>query len=286
MKTFLVPTDFSANAENALHFAILMARDQGARILLVNVFHAPLMGSAIAGSVFGDELQALKNSAELKLRTQCIKIAHAGGVPYEYMAREGDTVQVLLEVIRKRNPDFVIMGTKGESDIGQLLFGNNTSELIEKTSCPVMAIPGNARFSKPVKKIAYATSYLKSDIDAIKKMIEIAQPINATISVLHVAEGTLGPDEEAALMGKFMNDIQAHVEYPRVAFEVLNGEDVAERLEAYITTGGADMLVLSTRVRNYFGRLFGDSITKTLTQLSDIPLVAFHHNRKEAEKVY
>jgi nucleotide-binding universal stress UspA family protein len=285
MKTFLVPTDFSPGAENALHFAIILAGMQKARIVLLHVFQPPYMVTNVPNTIFLSQLEEIKEEAERKLKSQCIKIEHAGDIPYEYLAEEGAATEVILKVSKRIKPEVLIMGTKGESNLGRLMFGSNTAQVIERSVCPVMAIPSESRFNNQVKKITYATNYLRSDIDAIRKMLEFVTSFNAQINILHIADGSIEPEEENALMGRFMELVQKNINYPHLSFELLQGEDVVHKLREYIRLSSSDMLVLSTQFRNYFERLFDDSITRNIAQQSGIPLLVFHHTKKTAVKV-
>ncbi|MBK7309938.1 MAG: universal stress protein [Sphingobacteriaceae bacterium] len=44
MKTILIPTDFSSNANNALNYAIELCKKDPAKLLIVNAYKADLEG--------------------------------------------------------------------------------------------------------------------------------------------------------------------------------------------------------------------------------------------------
>jgi nucleotide-binding universal stress UspA family protein len=278
MKTILVPTDFSKNAENALHFAIALAKQQKATLILLHAYQMPVAVSPVPFNLLILEKEEAKQDATNKLRTLSAQIDHAGGVSYEYLLEEGDAVEVISNIVKEKNVDLIVMGSKGASGLAGVIFGGVATSVIEKASCPVMAIPERTSLNKPIKKITYATDYQKNDTRVIGKIIELAEPIRAQVNIIHISKDGISSDEESKLMSQFMKKVNDVISYNNLSFQMLHGQDVEEQLEKYIADNSTDILILSTHHRSFFDRLFEKSITKDLTLKATIPLVAFHYN--------
>jgi nucleotide-binding universal stress UspA family protein len=278
MKTILVPTDFSKNAENALHFAIALAKQQKATLILLHAYQMPVAVSPVPFNLLILEKEEAKQDATAKLRTLCAQIDHAGGVSYEYLLEEGDAVEIISNTVKEKNVDLIVMGSKGASGLAGVIFGGVATSVIEKASCPVMAIPESTSLTKPIKKITYATDYQKNDTRIIAKIIELAEPIRAQVNIIHISKDGISSDEESKLMSQFMKKVNDVISYNNLSFQMLHGQDVEEQLEKYIADNSTDVLILSTHHRSFFDRLFENSITKDLTLKATIPLVAFHYN--------
>lgn len=278
MKTILVPTDFSTNAENALHFAIALAKQQHATLILLHAYQMPVAVSPVPFNLLILEKEEAKQDATTKLRTLSAQIDHASGVSYEYLLQEGDAVDVISNTVKEKNVDLIVMGSKGASGLAGVIFGGVATSVIEKASCPVMAIPERTSLNKPIKKITYATDYQKNDTRIIGKIIELAEPIHAQVNIIHISGDEISPDEESKLMSQFMKKVNDVISYNNLSFQMLHGQDVEEQLEKYIADNSTDVLILSTHHRSFFDRLFEKSITKDLTLQATIPLVAFHYN--------
>jgi nucleotide-binding universal stress UspA family protein len=278
MKTILVPTDFSKNAENALHFAIALAKQQHATLILLHAYQMPVAVSPVPFNLLILEKEEAKQDATNKLRTLSAQIDHAGGVLYEYLLEEGDAIDIISNTVKEKNIDLIVMGSKGASGIAGVIFGGVATSVIEKASCPVMAIPESTSLTKPIKKITYATDYQKNDTRIIAKIIELAEPIRAQVNIIHISKDGISSDEESKLMSQFMKKVNDVISYNNLSFQMLHGQDVEEQLEKYIADNSTDVLILSTHHRSFFDRLFENSITKDLTLKATIPLVAFHYN--------
>lgn len=286
MKTILVPTDFSKNADNALLFAMLLAKKQNAKLILLHAYQLPVSPAAVPFNVLSDEKEELKQETIRKLKALCQEIEHAGGISYEYLAEEGETIPTILLACEQKKSDLIVMGTKGATGLAGIIFGSTASHVLEKASCPVMAIPEASKFTHPIKKITYATDYRQSDIHAIYKLIEIASTLNAQVNILHISGDEISAEEEVKLMDEFRKKVNKSVFYNNLSFQLLHGNNVEEELEHYIANDSTDMLVMATHFRNFIDRLFGKSITKDIVEETNVPLIAFHYRENAPVKVF
>jgi nucleotide-binding universal stress UspA family protein len=277
MKTILIPIDFSSNSENALNYAIDFAKKENAKLVLLNVFDISYASGAVPYTILAEERSNLKKESDEKLKVASLKIEFAGCTHHEAISIEGFTVDVILDVIKKKQVDLVIMGTKGATGFSGVIFGSNTAKIIEDSTCPVIAIPQDAKF-EPIKKITFATNYNHNDIDGLKSLVVLAEPFNAQINVLHVTDDT--DSSEVKLMKAFTDDVKNKISYNNIIFQSLPGNDVDSALQKHIDDNGTNLLVMSTHHRNLFDKIFGKSITKQMAYHINIPLMALHYNGK------
>jgi nucleotide-binding universal stress UspA family protein len=285
MKNILVPTDFSENAENALYYAIDLAKKENAKIILLHAYQINYKNPEVPlDFVLEEEKQVIKESNN-QLKTESLKIAQVGNVMYEYMSIEDSPIDGILNTIKQKEIDLVVMGTKGMSNIFDAILGSNTAKIIEKASCPVIAVPEEALFSG-IKEITYATAYNQSDFYALQKVIEMAKLFDAHVNVLHISDKVNLLDEEKTKFKKFMDDINNKIKYNNISFEILEGENIEDTLEEYLQGHTTNLLIMSTHHRGFFDKIFGNSITKYMAYHSSVPLMAFHHTDKSSVMVY
>ena len=281
MKTILVPTDFSDNADNALYFAIELAKKQKSKLLLVHAFQLPIVVAAVPYDIINNEKLEIKKEAENNLKSLGIKIKHSGDLQYDYFIEEGDTVDVILKYAKEKNAELIIMGTKGASGLKAVLFGSVTESVIEKTELPVLAIPNKTKFSNPIKTITFATNYNLNEIESIKKLIEIAIVLESKIKILHITDEDITNEHEVNLMNKFMKFVNSKITFKPISFQIIHGKNITQQLLNLISSGNTDMLVLSTHYKNFMKNLLEKNITKQVVLKTTIPIVAFHYNDKQ-----
>jgi nucleotide-binding universal stress UspA family protein len=274
MKTILVPTDFSQPANNALTYALAIARKSGARVILMHAYHMPASNT----TVFRDVTSILKQDAERDLADvarQLMADPQNAVVKLETAAVRGDLVNGLKKIADETRADLIVMGTKGTSGLSEILVGTNTASVIEDISCPVMAIPEQATY-REIKQILYATDYQVADDTSISQLAEFASLFGASILLLHVAGNTSHPNRQDQLISEYTEKIKRKVAYPQLSFRLEESPDILNGLNNTIQSMNIDLVAMTTRKRNVYENFFKGSITKKMAYHTHIPLLAFH----------
>ena len=277
MKTILVPTDFSKNAENALAYAVQLAKKEEFKILLFHAFHYNYSGIDTSPEIVLEQSIFIQEGIEKRLKTLAQKTANKHHISCEYINEQGLLTDKLDEVVKTRKIDLIVMGTQGASGLKEIFMGSNTARVIANVVCPVIAIPSKSTFKK-IKKIIYATDYQNYDIDAIQELIAIATNLDAKIEVLHIANGKFTHLEEIKRMEKFQEKVEKKITTEVISFNFLFGLEINDVIEEYLEETTINMIAVSTKHRGLFERIFGNSsITKKIVNHTKIPLIAFHH---------
>lgn len=284
MNTILVPTDFSKCANNAAKYAILLAEKYKSRLIFFHSAFQPIITQSLT-EVY---LQAVETEKKIKTKTLADNI----GIIYNELSKKMDenksrfivmfnanVVEDIIEMIKNENIDLVIMGTKGAGGLKEIFIGSNTAKVIERAKCPVIAVPEDASFIE-IRNITYATDYHESDIEALKKLVEIAKPFNAKINIVHAADEEFTPQFEEFEINKFKNIVRNNIKYSKISFGVEYGKYLEDILQDHIKEEAPDLLAMSTQDRNLMGKILGTSLTKRMAYHTNVPLLAFHHKKE------
>ena len=278
MNTILVPTDFSKNADKALQYGIAIAKKENAKIILVHALDIPLSIQYNSSFLLERKLSVMEEDARIRLKISCIEIEKLK-IECEFLNNPGATVDVIMKAAQKKKADLIVMGTKGKGGIPEVLIGSNTSRIIEKARCPVIAVPPSAKFNG-LHKITYATDYNTLEIRSVKEVVEIAKKFNAKITMLHVSDRKTDKTSEKKLLDDFMKKLKRQIKFIKIAYKLAFGVNLQSALEKHLKLESPDLLVMTTKHRNLFEKIFSPSITKRMAFHSRIPLMAFHHARK------
>ena len=284
MKTLLVPTDFSENAVLAMNYAAELAKEWNARLILFHAYEVPYATGYVSFEALTEEKKSLQASSEKKMKALVHQLHHEH-LAMDSVCVDGDLMNGIAEVVEKYKVSMIVMGTKGASNLANIIFGSNTSHVIEKAHCPVLAIPDGTAYAK-LKNITYATAYESGDLDVIQYLISLAKPFHAQINILHITENSEEPVQDKHQMKKFMDLLMAKIDYNNISFQVMDGANMEETLSEYIEQGSADMLVLSTHHRGFFGRIFGKHVTRQMSYHNRVPLMAFHYLSDSSVKLF
>src|ERR1700751_6465395 len=136
MKTILVPTDFSKNAENALHYAINLAEKTHAKIILLHSFHIDYTNAYVPVNIIEKEIEEAKSKSNKQLKALYDKVSHHTKHPIEVISNQNLAVDAIINATKEYNIDFIVMGTYGATGkLGRQIFGTNSSKVIEKAPC-------------------------------------------------------------------------------------------------------------------------------------------------------
>jgi universal stress protein A len=137
-QTFLVPHDFSDDAEAALDAAVELARRLGAELHLLHAYQQPVdvlspYGVAVPANI-GPELRA---AALARLREIAEPIS---GLKCQAHAVEGPAASVIAEQAQALGADLVVMGTHGRTGLRHLLLGSVAERTLRAAHCPVLTV--------------------------------------------------------------------------------------------------------------------------------------------------
>jgi nucleotide-binding universal stress UspA family protein len=142
IRKILVPTDFSAHADEAFRVAHAVARMIGAEVILFHVAQPPAVVSE------GGRLLAEPGKGEavnLWDRFQGIQPADPNvRVEHEVIVADKPSAGEILDMLDKRGCDLIVMGTHGASWLKQRLLGSVTEEVVRRAHCPVMVVKARA----------------------------------------------------------------------------------------------------------------------------------------------
>ncbi len=283
MKTILFPTDFSTNANQALEYAVELAALAGTTLILLHVYTPILSKDNVYSTLITEEVADAKREAHEKLKviTQTITkefpsiICHA-------QVNVGEPVDEILKVSSDNKVDFIIMGTVGANKLSNMIFGSNTASIIEKSECPVLAVPAGCSFRMP-KRILFATNFSYNDLESVKKLVLLATAFQSEIMLTHVDVSIDEDSDKSTSMENFYKEVMAVTNYPKITYKVVSDHNVTMGLDKIIEDSAIDLFALSTHKRNWFEKIFNPSITKKISHYTFIPLLAFHSPKDEEQ---
>jgi nucleotide-binding universal stress UspA family protein len=138
IRTILHPTDFSSCSRGAFDAACSMARDLGARLVLLHVaqpaeVHALELVNVMPEASPDDWREQLERRLQW-LGTDC------EGILVERWLEEGDPVREILGVAKEAGADLIVMGTHGRRGLGRFLLGSVAEEVLRRAPCPVLTV--------------------------------------------------------------------------------------------------------------------------------------------------
>lgn len=279
MKNILLPTDFSPNADNALNFAVEIARKIKGNLILLHAYSVQLIDPNMPAEIYLSAYQEEEKSAKENLEELSKRISESNKdingnniFTTEAIVTQGLVVDEVLSLIKDFKIDIVIMGTHGASGITEMILGSNAASIIEKATVPVLAIPGNAVY-KDINNLVYAYDDIKSGLPSFKWLLEFAKIYDSEITLLHIIES--GKDT-ADINQKEFEKIRQTVTYDKIRLELVKEENILEGINDYVNSNNVNVLAMAIRKRTLLDKIFSRSLTKKMAYHTRIPLLALH----------
>jgi nucleotide-binding universal stress UspA family protein len=147
IRKILVPTDFSAHADEAFRVAHTLAGLTGAEIILFHIARPPAVVSE-GGRLVADPGKG--KAANLWDRFQSNQaIDPKVRVEREVIVADQPGAAHVLEILNKLGCDLIVMGTHGHSWLKHRLFGSVTEEVVRLARCPVMVVKAPVHQAEP-----------------------------------------------------------------------------------------------------------------------------------------
>lgn len=282
MKKVLFATDYSHNANLAFDYAYTLAKAAGAKLA---VFHAFKSFSKHPEKPRNEEIKFMDSHAKsgewdklrenypLKLEDQS---EEPGSLKIEYgvcALEDKHAYTCIIEYAKEVNADMIVVGSRGENPIAELLFGTTPLALIKQSHCPVLIVPRNALFAG-FSKIFYATDLNKSDVKAIDDAAVLANLLDAELVVGHVSRPKDRADRVA--WQEFQKIIRSFIQYERLTFELWIWDDILDNLELYCQEKEVDLLVMMERDRpTFFAEVFERDVVEEMIINGTVPLLVY-----------
>jgi nucleotide-binding universal stress UspA family protein len=143
-KTILCPIEFSDASIRALEYALSLAEETDARLILLHVVEGvleqPQYGEIDHLSV-REYYRYLEEDAMARLKAAVPEEARVWCKPDERVAT-GKAYRKILEVAAEDGAELIVMGVHGKGVLHRRLFGSTTHHVIREAGCPVLTLRG------------------------------------------------------------------------------------------------------------------------------------------------
>jgi nucleotide-binding universal stress UspA family protein len=145
IRTIMVGYDMSEYAGEALKYAVRLAENTGAELVVVNVINqrdvdAVQLVAMEAGSVSVPEWIDKQEKIRSEAMDRIIEAAEPGKVRIRRIFRVGVPFMALVQAILDEGADLMVMGTRGRSNLAGAIFGTTAEKMFRKCPVPLLSV--------------------------------------------------------------------------------------------------------------------------------------------------
>jgi len=257
MKKILLPTDFSINSLNAIHYAVELFKNEACEFYVLNVIKTSsfitddLMTMTPSETLYKSLIDSSKKSlnkiiAKVKSKYKNNKHKFHAIVDYD------NFIDAVNQQCVSKKIELIIMATKGITGLERILFGSNTVRVINRCLTPVLVIPSKCEF-QPINNIVFTSNYLTQySLLELLPLLNVSRMFNSKIKIIHISDTdalTQEQENNKAFLSTYFNDVVHE-------FVDLKGNNILEIVTEYLSNNNIHLLTMVNKKHSFFDRLF------------------------------
>jgi len=297
MKKIIWAMDGSQESNEALSYARFLAQKFDSKITGVHVIEIP---EKLLHRYLNDPESELyykwMEKAEESHRAKLTSIGDelfAQGVSFQGEILKGEPNKRIVEFVRAEKADLIVMGRRGLGLLDRILIGSTTLKVLRESSVPVLAVKRDKGGTVDIRSILVPLDISEKVNSALSYAMNLAERINATVSVLYVfrlytydyethysvmedlikhsSDELAKRVEEVSVMRGIHNKEATKLE---INTEVILGISSSVAIIDYASSKGIDLIVMSTHGRKGIRRVILGSVSEKVIQEAHCAVLA------------
>ncbi len=276
-KKIIVPIDFSAASQNAYLYAREIAKifNKTIEVVHINFGSYDSIDQDDNRKSTPEFLNRLMNDF-ITIYPKRSEVNTLEKIATKSRVIQGLPIKSIVDISEEKDTFMIIMGSTGQSDAVDRLFGRISSEVAQKAACPVLLVPKGAKFF-PIKNILYASNLDSADKSLVEKILDFNTNFTAALHFINISKKQKDRLAYEAVEDEIFDTLFKDGD-PKFSFNLATIEyhSVMKGLLNYSDENNIDLIVLVNKHRKIIESTFGQSMTKKLAMRSHKPLLIYH----------
>ena len=273
MKKILLPIDFSKHSEYASKLACEIALKSNSEVHLIHMVELPSGFTDMASGTNISIPESMLYIRKIKDKLLDFKSCFFSKVENVYHAiRFQNPYEGIRDYSKKISADLIIMGSKGQTALEEILIGSNTEKTVRKSEIPVLITKkDNDEFK--IKKLVFASTFENDEALALEGFINFANKFKSKIYFLKI--NTPQKFENTSESKKKIMDFISGYKVKDFSINIYSDKSVQEGILNFSNENNIDLISLATHGRSGLSRFFNESISLNLSKNISKPVLTF-----------
>lgn len=271
MKRILVPTDFSDPARKSFKFALDLAGNAGAEVIVVHMVELPVLPETTFGIQPPLVDPGVKEALESKA-TQAferMKREYPSDVRVSFKTIHDYIVPAIRSFVSDNHIDLIVMSTHGASGLDEFFIGSKAEKIARFSPVPVIAIPREIEFST-IKNIVFPTTLEFDQEDLVSDLKELQRVCHARLHVLLISTpGNFYNSEQAT---KQLERFARHFDLHNFTLNFRSHQFERRGILDFMNEIKGDMVAMATHGRTGLAHFLRGSIAESVLNRIDHPI--------------
>ncbi len=272
MRKILIPTDFSAQSNNAIKTGISIAKHYNAEIILLHILDLPQAGSdGVVKGTPAPEVIFFKNIAEKRLQEIGTDPIFDGLTVSTSLILDR-TAYGVTKSAEHNEVDLIVIGSHGASGAKKGFVGSNTQKVVRSANVPVLVVKDDITFSK-IHNIVFASDFSDEMKPAFENVLKITKQTGAKLHLLVInTPNNFKPTNiTEEIVEKFLTD----VEDKSFELNIYNDMSIERGIINFAEKANTDLVAIATHGRTGLAHFFNGSISEDLVNKIEKSVITF-----------
>ena len=269
MMNILLPTDFSENSRNAASYAMQFFKNVPCTFHFLHVIPVPADKLGTGYMTMSPQIKG--NFDKLLSWVNSIKVNSEHHFSISFKASY--LIEAVRQQVLEKEIDLILMGTKGTGNKEGKAIGKNTSDVMMKVKCPVLAISENAVY-KEHKEILFPTDYkIQYNSRMLATLLNLSSLSKASVKILELFGSDNEPSPEQLANRTFLQRSLS----PRVPeLQTYYSTKLQNANSVLSANQNVDMIVMVAKNLNICHKLLKDHQNNRIPFINQLPLLVLH----------
>lgn len=288
--SILVPLDGSPLGERALRYALPIAEQHGARLMLLGVLEPPVPLTSGGGVPVRDASldRALQEEQRKYVDGVAKRLRKRTSVTVESVLREGKVVPTIAHYAREAQVQLIVMCTHGRGGFERLWLGSVADGLLRQLPVPILLVRGTRTLPKgdvgipAFPRIVVAldgSPRAEAAVDATLALLGQGPATLTLVNVVHptavIASHSVPSRAEAEMCAEYLEPLAARHRSAHCEIEVATAAhaSVARAVIDLATRHEASLIAIATQGRGGVERFVIGSVADKLIRTAPTPVL-------------
>lgn len=263
--TIIVPTDFSQNANHAVHYACQLAQSKNMAVHLLHCYTSASVGDNSTGE--GNLNTPKADQLIIELQNNLLSTFKSLEISVE--CSRSLVIDKLTQLSQSGRYALIVMGASGADQLKPLYWGSTTVAVASKSEIPVVVIPNEISHLES-NHAALLTNFKSEELDTLKEYLKLVGS-NTHLTLIHVFKENqkqLNIDDTLDSWAYNIREMSNISQVDTVA-EPLNKADdnldsIAEVVSKIINDVNPSIILITPSRKTFFKRWFTPSVSKAI----------------------
>lgn len=275
MQNILFLTDFSTTANNAMQYAIKVAKLLSSKLHIVYIYDTALYMESYADDEKNTVLvNEIPDTDFKKMEAIEMELGNHPEIEFQTYLKVGQIDEILEELADDKKKWLVIVGSQGASESIDMWNSTDATRMVEQKKLTVISVPDAFDgILNEGSEFVLATDFeLINDWSVMDSFYELAVALKAKINVFNVRDNDFDQNKKDYNKAIYA-DLVVFFKDVDIAMHHATKENVVEAIEDFAIKQNAKLVMMITHKHSWLDELFFKSITKNMTLNSQIPFM-------------